>query len=299
MSVLWDFIMAMMSESFLSKPIWTANDIPDLTGKVMIMTGGFSGLGLEATKVLLARGAIVYVVCHDLTKTSGARSLKLEMADLDSVKTAADENELRLDVLYNSGGVMFPPIDMVSPQGCDLQFATHVLGVSFLSRQTLLMLVLLETAKKDPANKTRVISLSSGAQHPHSISFDTFKGDPARRQLTTEALYAQSKFGTVVCAKELARRYGDAGIVSLSMNPGNVNTNLHRRVTGAKKSMISWMLHLMVPNGIVTHLYAGTARETADCDGKYLIPWARVGKPRDPAIGEELWNWLEAQVAGR
>ncbi|VDB95595.1 unnamed protein product [Peniophora sp. CBMAI 1063] len=311
MGVVWDFIVSMMRESFPPKPTWTAEDIPDLTGKVVIMTGGSSGIGYEASKVLLSKGATVYIACRnpdistldEVKGKPGAKFLRIDLADLDSVQAAAQEflrSESRLDVLYCSGGVMIPPVDQLSAQGYDLQFAVHVLGHHYLLK--LLLPVLQQTAKLDTAQKPRVIAVSSGAHHLHKLDFDTLKDGPARRKVSTEGLYAQSKFGTVVWAKELGRRYGDE-LVSLSLNPGNVATNLQRRVTGFQRAMISWMLHPVVPNGIVTHLYAGFAQETADCNGKYLIPWARVGKPRadtqDPKVGEALWDWLEAQIAGR
>ena len=96
---------------------------------------------------------------------------------------------------------------------------------------------------------------------------------------------------------------------------------LVRKIFWWSHQIQNWMLHPAVPNGIVTHLWAGTAPETADYNGKvrescslsyhypqffrfkYLIPWARVGKPRadtqTPEIGEKLWTWLEEQVSGR
>lgn len=101
----------------------------------------------------------------------------------------------------------------------------------------LLLPILQQTAKLDPTSKPRVIAVSSGAHHLHKLDFDTLKDGPARRKVSTEGLYAQSKFGSVVWAKEVGRRYGDE-LVSLSLNPGNVATNLQRRVTGFQRSMI-------------------------------------------------------------
>ncbi|TDL19930.1 NAD-P-binding protein [Rickenella mellea] len=316
MGVIWDFMVSMMVESFPPKPKWTAENIPELGGKVIIMTGGNSGLGLEATKVLLNHGAKVYMATRNKEKAQDAIKeiardtgkepifLQLDLADLDSVKRAADEflsKETRLHVLYNSGGVMIPPVENITSQGYDLQFGTNVLGHFYLTK--LLLPTLVETAKVSADGVARVVNVSSGAHHLHKLSYDSLKDGPVRKNMSAEMLYAQSKFGVVVFARELARRYGDQGIVSIAMNPGNINTNLQRRVTGFQKSMINWMLYPIVPNGIVTHLWAGTAEETEAYNGKYLIPWARVGKPRadtqDPKTGEELWKWLDAQVVGR
>jgi len=317
MGVLWDFIVSMCKESFPPKPTFTIDDVPDLSGKVVLMTGGNSGLGLETTKVLLNHGAKVYMGARDKTraleaieevkKATGKEPifLQLDLADLDSVQAAAQtfvKNETRLDILYNSGGVMIPPISELTKQGYDLQFGVNVLGHFYLTK--LLLPVLTATAQLDPhGSKARVVTISSGAHHLSGISYDCLKDTPQRSKMTPEGLYSQSKFADVVFARELARRYGDRGIVSIAMNPGNIRTNLQRRVTTVQKTMISFMLYPVVPNGIVTHLWAGTAKETEDYNGKYLIPFARVGEPRkdtqDPKVGEDLWKWLEEQLAGR
>jgi retinol dehydrogenase 12 len=147
-------------------------------------------------------------------------------------------------------GVMIPPVDQISAQGYDLQFAVHVLGELSLMLHNvtktsaghhylfkLLLPVLQQTAKLDASSKPRVIAVSSGAHHLHNLNFDSLKDGPERRKISTESLYAQSKFGTVVWAKELGRRYGDE-LVSLSLNPGNVATPLQRRVVGLKRMMI-------------------------------------------------------------
>ncbi|EIM86317.1 NAD-P-binding protein [Stereum hirsutum FP-91666 SS1] len=319
MGKFWDFVVMMANESFPPKPTWTTEDVPDLTGKVIIVTGGNSGLGLELTKVLVSRNATVYIACRSKERavialeeikadTNGreAKFLHLDLADLDSVRTGAEEflrNETRLDILYNSAGVMIPPMEQLSAQGYDLQMGTNVLGHFYLTK--LLLPTLLATATLEPGsyNKPRIVTVSSGAHHLHDIDYATLKDGPERRRLGTQALYAQSKYASVVFARELARRYGDQGLVSIAMNPGNLKTNLQKEVAGWQRVIVDWMLHSVLPNGILTHLYAGTAEEAADYNGKYLIPWARLGKARtdtqDPKRGEELWAWLEEQVNNR
>ncbi|THH09114.1 hypothetical protein EW146_g8786 [Bondarzewia mesenterica] len=317
MGVLWDFIMSLMTESFPPKPTWTANDVPDLSGRVVIITGGNSGLGLEVTKVLvlLVHGAKVYIASRnkdkalraldEIQRETGhqAQFLQLDLADLDSVQAAANlflQKENRLDILYNSAGIMIPPIEEVSTQGYDLQFAINVLGHFYLTK--LLLPTLDSTAKMNPDGKARVISISSGAHHGYSLSFDTLTDGAARRRLSTETLYAQSKYGVVVFAKELARRYGSVGIVSISLNPGNMKTNLQRQVTGFKRAMILDAS----PNGSQRDCHSPLGGHRA-ADGRIqwqvLDPLGALGKPRkdtqDPKTGEELWKWLEDQVAGR
>jgi len=306
----------MTVESFPPAPRWTVDDVPDLSGKVILVTGGYSGIALGVIKVLLTRGAKVYMAGRSQSKAeeaieiikaeTGGKApvfLYLDLADLTTVKAAANEflsKENRLDILFNSAGVMIPPKDQLTVQGYDLQFGINALGHFYLTK--LLLPTLVSTAKLNPDGKVRVVAPSSGAHHLHGLSFDTFKDGPARNKLGEWSLYSQSKYAVVVVARELARRYGDQGIVSLSLNPGNVNTNLQRRVPRWQHKAMALMLHPVEPNGRMPYLWAATAPETADYNGKYIIPWGRVGKARadtqDPKVGAKLWEWLDEQVKG-
>lgn len=104
----------------------------------------------------------------------------------------------------------------------------------------LLLPTLLATATLEPGsyNKPRIVTVSSGAHHLHDIDYATLKDGPERRRLGTQALYAQSKYASVVFARELARRYGDQGLVSIAMNPGNLKTNLQKEVAGWQRVIV-------------------------------------------------------------
>ncbi|KAJ8488637.1 hypothetical protein ONZ51_g3428 [Trametes cubensis] len=106
------------------KARWGVADIPDLTGKVMIVTGGNAGIGRETVKALLLHNAKVYMASRNeekalaaitqLERETGRRAifLKLDLANLSSVKAAAQEfmsKETKLHVLFNNGGVTYPP----------------------------------------------------------------------------------------------------------------------------------------------------------------------------------------------
>ncbi|EEB94340.1 hypothetical protein MPER_06860, partial [Moniliophthora perniciosa FA553] len=126
---------------------------------------------------------------------------------------------------------------------------------------------------------------------------------PARRRYGAilSLLYSQSKLGNVIFANELARRYGDQGIVSTSLHPGAIDTNLW--TSGALPDLVICIARFVLKPpeyGVLTQLYAGTAPEAARMNGEYLIPWGRVGKAtpkaHDPVLARELWDYMEEQV---
>ncbi|KAH9847103.1 NAD-P-binding protein [Lenzites betulinus] len=298
---------------FPPKPTWGVDDIPDLSGKVMIVTGGNTGIGKETVKALLNHNAKVYIAgrnpqkvkeaIEDLRQATGKEAffLQVDLADLQSIKQGVSDylaKEARLDVLFNSGGVMVPPIEQITKDGYDLQFGTNVLGHYYLTQ--LLLPLLIASAETSPDGKARVINTSSmGHRYSSSIDFNTLRDGPARVKLGTMRLYSQSKFGNVVYSNELHRRYADQGIVSVSLHPGNLKTDLQRHASSIANVLVQPLLY-PAPMGALTQLYAGTSAEGAKLGGQYLIPWARVGRARketdDAELGRKLWDWLEDAV---
>ncbi|KAH9895862.1 NAD-P-binding protein [Cubamyces lactineus] len=298
---------------FPPKPKWGVDQIPDLSGKVMIVTGGNTGIGKETIKALLNHNAKVYMASRsperaqdaidELRKETGKEALflQIDLADLQSVKRAANEfisKEERLDVLFNSGGLMYPPVEQTTKDGYDLQFGTNVIGHFYFTQ--LLLPLLIASAKTSPDGKARVVNTSSmGHSFVTGIDFDTLRDGPKRVKAGTTKLYSQSKFGNVVFAKELHRRYADQGIVSVALHPGNLQTDLQRHVSKVELMIAKHLLY-PAPMGALTQLYAGTTPEGANLGGEYLIPWARVGRARketeNPEIGRKLWEWLENEV---
>lgn len=306
-------ISAIWDQGFPPKSKFTVDDIPDLTGKVMIVTGGNTGIGKETVKALLAHNAKVYMASrnqekaeaaiNDLKSETGKEAifLKLDLASLKSVKAAAEEfknKETQLHVLFNNGGVMFPPPNQFTEDGYDLEFGTNAIGHFYLTK--LLIPLLKEGAKTSPDGKARIVTTSS-IMHVfvNGLDFDTFKDGPARRNKFKKLLYPQSKYGDIVLSTELARRYGEDGIVSTVVNPGNLDSDLTRHMNLISYLILSIILH-PVPKGALTQLWAGTSQEGADFNGEYLKPWARLGKAKagsqDPKQAAELWEWLEEQV---
>ncbi|KAI0826477.1 NAD(P)-binding protein [Irpex lacteus] len=323
---------SVLCQSFPAKPTFNVDQIPDLTGRVIIVTGGYTGIGKETTKALLNRNAKVYIASRSKTKADAAIQelkeatgheplfLQLDLASLASVRQAAEEflsKEQALHILFNNAGVMTPPIEQTTSDGYDMQFGTNVLGHWYFAK--LLLPALLRGRETSPDQHARIITTSSSVAYFTTLHWDTFKEGPARKARGTQMLYSQSKFANAVVAREFARRYGDQGIISISVNPGNIKSELQRNMTKLQHFFVVSYVHNVVqdcsdmvahfqdtlllyptPMGALTQLYAGTMPEALNYNGEFLIPWARLGRLREEAydteFGIKLWDWLEEQV---
>jgi len=312
------------SQTFPPVSLFAVEQIPDLTGQVMIVTGGNAGVGKETCKALLNKNAKVYLAARSKSKADAAIEwlkqetggkapifLELDLANLDSVRKSADEfksKEQELHVLFNNAGVMMPPVADRTADGYDLQFGTNVLGHYFFTM--LLLPTLIHTAKNSPlANgHARVINTSSSAVYfvpKQGMVWEILGTDEASkaacRKLGSQPLYFQSKLGNVLFSNELAKRYGDQGIVSASLNPGNLKTELGRHASALFSALTSFLVY-PASYGALTQLWAGTTPDAEQFQGKFLIPWARWGDPgaqgKDEAAAERLWDWMEEQVKG-
>ena len=211
--------------------VWTADAIPSQEGRVALVTGANSGLGLATARALSARGATVVMACRSRRKAEAARSqlleagltgldlLELDLADLNSVQRAASELRDRyghLDLLLNNAGVMAPPRTLTN-QGHELQFGVNHLGHMAL---TLQLLPLMQSR-----HDARVVTVTSGAQYFGKIRWD----DPSwSKGYDRYGAYGQSKLANVMFALELEARQQEqgSGIRSLAAHPGLARTDL-------------------------------------------------------------------------
>ncbi|KAL6816424.1 hypothetical protein J3E69DRAFT_345417 [Trichoderma sp. SZMC 28015] len=280
------------SQFFPPKPTFTEANVGSLDGKVVIVTGGSSGIGFELAKILYQKNAKVYIAARDEEKTrkaiddikaSGASNgslefLLLKLDDLSSIKASADEfkaKESKLHVLWNNAGVSQPPAGSVSAQGIELQFATNCLGPFAFTQ---LLLPLLEATAADeatPKGSVRVVWTSSQVMElsapTDGIIIDELRTPPKDRNRS----YTNSKTGNYFLATELARRAASSSIVSVSLNPGALNTNLLKNALHLKY-MAYPLLHK--PRfGALTELYAGLSTDISlENNGSYIIPWGRI-----------------------
>ncbi|MFX3616460.1 MAG: SDR family NAD(P)-dependent oxidoreductase [Sporolactobacillus sp.] len=201
----------------------------DLKGKNAIVTGGYSGLGLETVKTLVSAAAHVIVPARDLNKArqalAGLDNVEIEYMDLlepDSIDSFAEKflaTGKPLHILINSAGIMALPKLTLDNRGYEYHFATNHLGHFQLT------LRLLPALRK--ANGARVVMVSSRGHHLSNIFFDDihFKN----RQYTPMLGYAQSKTANVLSAVELDKREKNNNIRAFAVHPGGiVSTNLIR-----------------------------------------------------------------------
>jgi NAD(P)-dependent dehydrogenase (short-subunit alcohol dehydrogenase family) len=216
----------------MAKSRWTAESVPDLTGKTVVVTGGNSGIGFEAALVLAGKGAHVVLACRDLDKASAAvaairarqpvaslAAMPLDLASLASVRRfAADLAAAHpvLDVLCNNAGVMAIPYRSTA-DGFEMQLGTNHLG-HFALTGLLLPSVL-------AAPQGRVVNVSSTAHKAGRMRFDDLQGE---RSYSKWPAYAQSKLANLLFTYELQRKLDASGAraISVACHPGYAATNL-------------------------------------------------------------------------
>ena len=211
---------------------WTQQDIPDLTGKIIVITGANSGLGLESTKAFAAKGATVVMACRNINKAEKAEAavladnpnakldvMQLDNDSLDSVRAFADAFKAkydRLDILLNNAGVMAIPRTETA-DGFEMQLGVNHLGHFALTG------LLLDVITSTPG--ARIHNTSSSAAFNGKINFDDLMG---KKNYSRWGAYGQSKLANAVFATELNRRLKENGYdtISNSSHPGLVMGNL-------------------------------------------------------------------------
>jgi NAD(P)-dependent dehydrogenase (short-subunit alcohol dehydrogenase family) len=295
------------TEGMLWHMDWTADDIPDQTGRVIVVTGATSGLGLVTASTLAAHGAHVVLAVRDTAKAHAlfpdvidAQIRRLDLADLDSVGAFADglhADHGHIDVLINNAGLMGMPRTLTA-SGQEMQFAVNHLGHFAL---TGLLMDLLATSA-DP----RVVTVTSNLHRKGRLQFDDLTGEHGYRPMT---FYNQSKLANAVFGIELHRRLTAAAnpVMSLLAHPGYSVTNLQKSGTvGLNRLMLRIGTPLMAQpaaRGALPQLYAATAPQVRG--GQFYGPSGSgelrgspklveaSGEARDPALGDRLWTVSE------
>jgi NAD(P)-dependent dehydrogenase (short-subunit alcohol dehydrogenase family) len=292
---------------------WTAGDIPSQQGRIAVVTGANSGLGLATARELARAGARVVLACRDLAKGADARreieaavpgaELQLAKLDLGSLASVAEFAEGfkgghdGLDLLVNNAGVMAPP-RRTTADGFELQFGTNHLGHFALTGR------LLDALQGRP--DARVVTLSSGAHRIGKIHFEDLQ---RVRGYNRWLAYGQSKLANLMFALELDRRLRDAGtnVKSLSAHPGYAATNLQfaaaPTVDRFVMSVGNRLFAQSADMGALPTLYAATAPDLEG--GLFIGPDGLAeqrghphivspsGAARDTEVARRLWEASE------
>ncbi|OBZ07663.1 oxidoreductase [Bacillus sp. FJAT-27264] len=291
----------------------------DLTGLTAIVTGGYSGIGLETTRALAEAGAAVVIPARTPDKAraalAGIAGVELETMDLSdpaSIDTFAERfitSGRRLDILVNSAGIMATPLER-DARGYESQFATNHLGHFQLTAR------LWPTLKA--AGNARVVSVSSRAIRYGGVDLE----DPnfQAKEYDKWKAYGQSKTANALFAVELDRLGWRHGVRAFSVHPGIIVTELSRHLSddemramgaldeqGQRTAFDQSREFKTAEQGAATSVWCATSKQLNSLGGVYcedadiaqavpadapygqgVLPWAM-----DPETAERLWQLSE------
>lgn len=308
---------------------FTDKDCPSQAGKVFIVTGGNSGIGLELVKILYSKGATVYIAARSPSristeienivaipcKTPGQlKSLHVDFGDLTTISKAAKtflQQETRLDVLWNNAGISQAPVGSVTAQGYEEHMGTNCLGPHLFTK--VLTPLILKTATGSSSGSVRVVWISSGivdmAGPPGGV--DISEQAPGKHSEDKNRNYSASKAGDWFLASELDKRAcRKVGAVSVAVNPGMIRTKGWDRAPFMMRAMMTPFMH-GPKMGAFAELWAGLSPEVgADDGGRFAIPWGRWhSDPRadcleslkdvsqgGTGLAAKFWDWCEEQT---
>ncbi len=304
---------------------WSTEGIVDQSGRVAVVTGANSGIGLVAARELAGHGATVVVACRDIAKgdtaveqmreqlgdagdSAALHVRELDLADLGSVRGLATDVVAAfpggIDLLVNNAGVMAPP-RRETADGFELQLGTNHLGHFALTG------LLFDQLKKKRGS--RVVTVSSNAHKMGKIDFEDLQSTNGYRRWSA---YGQSKLANLIFGLDLQKRIDEAGLDMKSMvaHPGLSSTNLGSAGTGTGNGVVNLLTtpilkfsHIVfaqdADHGALPTLYAATVPDLAG--GSYIGPDGigehrgspTIVAPRKVAhnheIAERLWNESE------
>ncbi|MEU6417143.1 SDR family NAD(P)-dependent oxidoreductase [Streptomyces spiralis] len=298
----------------------TADDVLqgiDLTGKLAVVTGGYSGLGLETTRALTRAGAHVVVPARRpaaareaLEGVEGAEVDELDLGDLESVRAFAERflaSGRTIDIMIDNAGIMACPETRVGP-GWEAQFATNHLGHFALVNRLWPAI--------EPGG-ARVVSVSSRAHHFSGIRWDDLHW---QRGYDKWQAYGQAKTANVLFAVHLDALARDRGVRAFALHPGGIITPLQRHIPKEEMIERGWIDEngtVLNPEGFktpqqgaATQVWAATSPQLDGLGGVYLEDCdiaepAQEGDERggvkdwavDPDQAARLWD-LSAELTG-
>ncbi|KAH7151902.1 short-chain dehydrogenase/reductase [Dactylonectria estremocensis] len=291
-------------------------DIPSLTGKVILVTGGNAGLGKQAILEFSRHNPKqIWLASRNLEKAKSAADeikqqvpgapielLELDLSSFDSVKTASRKvlsGSDRLDILMLNAGIMAVPPGLTK-DGYEIQFGTNHMGHALLTK--LLLPIMEKTAINDALADVRIISLTS---YGHTYApkggcrFDTPKS--TADGLGAYGRYYQSKLANVLWARQLAKAYPQFTVAAI--HPGVVRTQLMEGATATPtivKVMVKFGSMFLAPveQGVKNQLWASVSKDVKS--GEYYEPVGVGGLAsydgKNDELAKLLWDWTENEL---
>ena len=277
-------------------PRWTAADLPDQSGRTIIVTGASSGLGVVTARELARVGARVVLAVRDPAKGERAAAAmagqtevrRLDLADLASVRAFAAEWDEPLDILINNAGVMRVP-EGRTQDGFELQIGTNHLGPFALTNLLL------------PYITRRVVTVSSQLHRRGRLDLDDLNWQ--RRRYQSLQAYCDSKLANLLFTLELQRRLTEAGsgVRAVAAHPGIATTNLTSHIRGIGGTLGRGFKHLFndAEHGALPTLYSATqdvpgAGYVGPDGPAHLRGYPEIGTPskraRDTDFARRLWD---------
>ena len=294
----------------------------NLSGKMAIVTGGYSGIGIETTRALSDAGANVIIPARRPEEAMVALDgiipkdhiFEMDLSDLESIKRFTDlvKKNLALNILINNAGIMACPESKTS-NGWDLQFAVNHIGHFVLTHELI--------DSMDQSSGARIINLSSTAHKFSGICWDDIHFSNSYDKWVS---YGQSKTATSLFSIELDRRLKDKNIRSFAVHPGGIFTPLQRHLQQEEMVAMGWLnadgsLSELAKagfksstQGASTSLWAATSSQLDNKGGLYCencdVANLAGGSPEeryfgvrdwavDPSEAEKLWHCTEKMLA--
>ncbi|MCZ4316806.1 SDR family oxidoreductase [Comamonadaceae bacterium G21597-S1] len=285
----------------------TPSDLP-LSGRVALITGANTGIGLVSARELARQGAHLFITCRDARTSQAAlqriressgnphvEALQMDLGDFTSVRTCAQtflERDLPLHLLVNNAGLAGQR--GLTASGFELAFGVNHLG-PFLFTQ-----LLLDRIKASaPA---RIVTVASRA-HYRATGLDWDAVRQRTRSRTGLDEYSNSKLANVLFSAELGRRLAGSGVGTYALHPGVVATDVWRAVPWPFRQLMKLGM-ISTEQGALTTLHCSTADAVANETGLYYDkcqPRTPSALGRDSQLAAELWrrsaSWVESHTA--
>lgn len=253
-----------------------------LSGKVFLITGCSSGIGVETAKALATTGATLYLTARNLTAAEKALAsilkpgkveiIEMDLSSLDGVRAGAErflEKSKHLNVLICNAGVMAIEDLTRTTDGFETQFAVNHLA-HFLLFQLLKDILL---ASSSPIYHSRVVAVSSSGHRGGGIRLDDYNYIKRPQEYNMWGAYSQSKTANIYMTNEIDRRYGSQGLHATSLMPGAMSSGIQRHLPKEESEEYARENHKTMKSlqqGAATTVLAAIGKEFEDKGGVYL-----------------------------